>query len=172
MQWRVLSNCLAKGQVMEVCQHASQVNPISIVRIKEVKVKKVIFFESNVMLHQLQLIIGRNFSGYFKISALHLATLRFANSIVMQWHSTINSPFYSCALSVLVFKYKRGWRIPFLLQTFPFSHMLMNIFMGLLAPRFPQVRVRTESWILEKVWRYIQQFSWPGKGLESMVKSQ
>ena len=51
---------------MEVCQRASQVNPISIVMIKEVKVKKVIFSKSNVMLHQLQLIIDRNFSGYFK----------------------------------------------------------------------------------------------------------
>ena len=52
VQWRVLSNCLAKGQVMEVCQRASQVNPISIVMIKAVKVKKVFFFKSNVMLYQ------------------------------------------------------------------------------------------------------------------------
>ena len=52
LQWRVLSNYLAKGQVMEVCQHASQVNRLSIVMIKAVKVKKVFFFKSNVMLHQ------------------------------------------------------------------------------------------------------------------------
>ena len=37
---------------MEVCQHASQVNPLSIVMIIAVKVKKVVFFKSNVMLHQ------------------------------------------------------------------------------------------------------------------------
>ena len=52
VQWRVLSNYLAKGKIMEVCQRASQVNPISIVMIIAVKVKKVFFFESNVMLYQ------------------------------------------------------------------------------------------------------------------------
>ena len=52
VQWRVLSNYLAKGKIMEVCQHASQVNPLSIVMIIAVKVKKVVFFKSNVMLHQ------------------------------------------------------------------------------------------------------------------------
>ena len=46
LQWLVLSNYLAKGQVMEVCQRASQV------MIKAVKVKTVFFFKSNVMLHQ------------------------------------------------------------------------------------------------------------------------
>ena len=38
VQWRVLSNYLAKGKIMEVCQRASQVNPISIVMIIAVKV--------------------------------------------------------------------------------------------------------------------------------------
>ena len=52
VQWRVLSNYSAKGKIMEVCQHASQVNPLSIVMIIAVKVKKVVFFKSNVMLHQ------------------------------------------------------------------------------------------------------------------------
>ena len=51
-QWRVLSNYLAKGKIMEVCQHASQVNLLSIAMIIAVKVKKVVFFKSNVMLHQ------------------------------------------------------------------------------------------------------------------------
>ena len=51
-QWRVLSNYLAKGKIMEVCEHASQVNRLSIVMIIAVKVKKVVFFKSNVMLHQ------------------------------------------------------------------------------------------------------------------------
>ena len=38
VQWRVLSNYLAKGKIMEVSQRASQVNPISIVMIIAVKV--------------------------------------------------------------------------------------------------------------------------------------
>ena len=45
-------------------------------------------------------------------------------------------------------------------------------------PRFPwsifslpRFRVRTESWILEKVLKFAQQLSRPGKSLEKMIKS-
>ena len=85
VQWRVLSNCLAKGQVMEVCQRASQVNPISIVTIKAVKVKTVIFFKSKVMLHQLQLIIDRNVSGYFKNFCAALGNFQVCHAVAFNY---------------------------------------------------------------------------------------
>ena len=114
-------------------------------------VGQTVFQSSFLLFVKFDILLGRNLFDT-KLWLCHLQVIR---------------PFYSCVLSALAFKLKRGWRWPCFVTNLLVFHIKLIMFTGLLAWEYHDLHMKLSRKVCNKTRSLPASLLFKGQGTEN-----